>query len=357
MNRRFFAYLCAAAAADSGFWVAQVAQGWLVVKLTDSPLWLGLVSAATQLPFLLFSLAGGSLADRFDRRRIIALNNIAMAAVACLTAVLVATNVVSVWLLALLGFVAGTSNAVEHPVDRAWVYDLAGGKDIGRAISLSSLEWATARTAGPAIGGAAVATLGIAAAYGAYAIFVVPIIIVALLVRTQNSHERGTASTPRERADGSRAIVTFSTFTAAFTIGVSPYVALLPEIAKNTYGQGAGGYGAMAAAGGVGAIAGAAILCWRGEIAHKGRIATISALTGAVLLVTFAMTHAFALAIALLVAMGAVDTLMYALVNTYVQEIAGDAERGRGQRDFFAGVSRRNSGRERRPRRVGESLR
>jgi hypothetical protein len=79
MNRRFFAYLCAAAAADSGSWIAQVAQGWLVVKLTDSPLRLGIVSAATQLPFLLFSPAGGALADRFDRRRIIAINNLATA--------------------------------------------------------------------------------------------------------------------------------------------------------------------------------------------------------------------------------------------------------------------------------------
>jgi MFS family permease len=334
MNRRFFAYLCAAAAADSGYWIAQIAQGWLVVKLTNSPLWLGLVSAASQLPFLLFSLAGGDLADRFDRRLIIACNNAATALVAIATLILIATGAISVWLLAALGFVLGTGNAIEHPVDRAWVYDLVEGEHVGRAIALSSLEWATARTVGPAIGGAAIATIGIAAGYGAYALFVIPLIVLALAVRTTNAREPDATATARERADDARSIVVFSAFTAAFTIGVTPYISLLPEIAKNAFGLGAAGYGAMAAAGGAGAIAGAAVLSWRGEVRRKGRIATIAALCGALLLVAFAHVHAFVPAMLVLAAMGVVDTLMYALANTYVQEIAGDAARGRANAIF-----------------------
>jgi MFS family permease len=335
MNRRFFAYLLAAAAADSGYWIAQIAQGWLVVKLTDSPLWLGVVSATSQLPFLLFSLAGGDLADRFDRRLVIACNNVATAIVASVTVVLIATGAISVWLLAALGFVLGTGNAIEHPVDRAWVYDLVDGENVGRAIALSALEWATARTVGPAIGGAAIATIGIAAGYGAYALFVLPLVALALAVRTTNAHAVDDATmTARERADDARAIVVFSAFTAVFTIGVSPYIALLPEIAKNAFGLGAAGYGALAAAGGVGAIGGAAVLSWRGGIRHTGRVATIAALCGALLLVLFTHVHAFVPALLVLGAMGAVDTLMYALANTYVQEIAGDAARGRANAIF-----------------------
>jgi MFS family permease len=334
VNRRFYAYLTASALADSGFWVATVAQGWLVVKLTNSPLWLGLVSAATQMPFLLFSLAGGDLADRFERWRIVAVNNAVTAVIACLTAVLVATGTISVGLLAGLGFLLGSCNAIEHPVDRAWVYDLVGRESIGRAIALSALEWASARTIGPAIGGVAIATIGLAAGYGAYALCVLPLGALALIVRTRNASVADDARTDGERANGLRSIVAVSAFIGVFTLGVTPYIALLPEIAKNTFGQDAAGYGGMAAAGGLGAIVAATLLSWRGTIAHKGRIVIVCALTGALLLVGFTRVHGLVPAIVLLAAMGGVDTVLYALTNTYVQQIAGDAERGRANAIF-----------------------
>lgn len=330
IERRFVAYLIATATADAGYWMALVAQGWLVVKLTDSPLWLGLVSGAAQLPFLLFSLPGGAIADRFDRRRVIAVANVGVAAVAVTTATLIAVDRITVEGLALLGFIAGTLVALEHPVDRAWIYDLVRGRAIGRAIALGALEWATARTVGPALGGAAIVAIGIAAGYGGYALCVLPLIALALVVRTRNTVGAATARGTRRPQ---RTIVAFSAFTAAFTIGVSPYQALLPGIAKNVYAQGAAGYGVMAAAGGVGAIAGALGLSLRGP-RRAGRAATLAALLGALLLLAFAHTRAYFPALALLVAMGAVDTLMYALANTYVQEIATDDERGRANAIF-----------------------
>jgi MFS family permease len=334
VNRRFFAYLFASATADSGYWVTQVAQGWLVVKLTNSPVWLGLVAAAAQLPFLLFSLVGGHLADRFQRRRIVAANNCVTAAIAGVTAVLVATGAISVGWLAGLGFLLGTCNAIEHPVDRAWMVDLAGGKNLGRAIGLSSLEWATARTVGPAIGGVVIAAIGIAAGYGAYALSVLPMIVLAFLVRTRNSSAPSDRKTAVEHAHAMRAIVALSAFTAVFTIGVTPYISLLPDIAHNAFGQNAAGYGAMAAAGGAGAMGAAVLLSIRGTIAHKCRIAIAAAFAGALLLIAFAHTHAFVPAMVLLVAMGAVDTMMFTLGNTYVQEISGDADRGRANAIF-----------------------
>ena len=334
MNRRFFAYLFASATADTGFWIVQVAQGWLVVKLTNSPVALGLVAAASQLPFLLFSLVGGHLADRFDRRRIVAINNCITAAIAGLTALLIATGSISVGVLAVLGFVLGTCNALEHPVDRAWLYDLVGGENLGRAIGLSSLEWATARTLGPAIGGVVIATIGIAAGYGAYALCGLPLIALALIVRTRNASAPVTREAAGQQAHGMRAIIAFSLFSAIFTIGVTPYMSLLPDIAKNVFGQTAAGYGAMAAAGGIGAISAAVLLAVRGDIVHKGRIAIVAGLAGALFLIAFAHTHAFVPAIILLAAMGAVDTVMFTLGNTYVQQISGDAARGRANAIF-----------------------
>lgn len=333
-NRRFAAYLAAATISDGGYWISFVAQGWLVEKLTNSPLWLGVISAVSQLPFLLFSLAGGDLADRFDRRKLIAGTNAVIGIVALVTAALVASGLISVWWLAVLGFSAGSMLAIEHPIDRAWLYDLVDGQHLGTSIALSALEWATARTLGPAIGGLAIATIGISAGYAAYTVCVIPLILVALFMPASRRGANAAADVVAPDAKTARAVVVFCIFTALFTIGVTPYLFLLPDIAKNTFGQGAAGYGAMAAAGGIGAIAGALTLSLRGGIKRVGRGTTIVAFIGAVLLVVFAQVHTMSWALVVLAAMGAFDTLMYALANTYVQAIAGDAERGRANAIF-----------------------
>jgi predicted MFS family arabinose efflux permease len=109
---------------------------------------------------------------------------------------------------------------------------------------------------------------------------------------------------------------------------------LLPEIAKNAYGADAAGYGAMAAAGGIGAIAGAIGLSIVGGVPRPDRAATWAAFAGAALLLAFTHVHVTAAAFVLLAAMGLVDTLVYALANTYVQQIAGDDERGRANAIF-----------------------
>ena len=333
LEGRFVAYLFATATADAGYWISLVAQGWLVVKLTNSPLWLGLVSASAQVPYLLFSLAGGGLADRFNRRLVIAACNVGIVALAMLLATLVATGRISIAVLVPVVFVLGTITALEHPVDRAWIYDLVRGRDIGRAIALGALEWATARFVGPAVGGLAIATVGIAAGYAGAGLCALPLIVLALAVRTRNTRSDDVGA--RTEAPGAmRAIVGFSAFTACFTIGVAPYQALLPEIAKNVYGADAAGYGAMAAAGGVGAIAGAIGLSILGGVPRPDRAATLAAFSGAALLFAFTHVHATAAAVALLAAMGLVDTLMYALANTYVQQIAGDDQRGRANAIF-----------------------
>jgi MFS family permease len=333
LEGRFVAYLIATATADAGYWIALVAQGWLVVKLTNSPLWLGLVSAAAQLPYLLFSLAGGGLADRFNRRLVVAACNVAIVALAILLAALVALGRISIAALIPIVFALGTITALEHPVDRAWIYDLVRGRDIGRAIALGSLEWATARFVGPAIGGIAIATVGIAAGYAVAGLCSLPLIALALAMRTRNT--RSDDATAHHEAPGAmRAIIGFSAFTACFTIGIAPYQSLLPEIAKNVYGADAAGYGAMSAAGGIGALVGAVGLSIVGGVRRSDRAAIFAALTGAALLFAFTHVHATAAAVALLAAMGLVDTLMYALANTYVQQLAGEGERGRANAIF-----------------------
>jgi MFS family permease len=244
---------------------------------------------------------------------------------------------VTVWWLLALGFASGIITALEHPVDRAWLYDLVEGRELGSSIALSSLEWSLARTAGPAAGGIAIATVGIAGGYGAYALLTLPMALLALVLRSRAAASDSTADAVRPGPTPPakmRAIVVFSAFIASFTIGVTPYIALLPDIAHNGFGADARLYGLMAAAGGVGAIAGALCLTVAGELRHKGRLVPIASFAGAALLAVFVHVHVLWIALLVLAAVGSVDTLMYALANTYVQECAGDARRGRANAIF-----------------------
>ncbi len=329
-NRRFAAYILTAASADAGYWIATIAQSWLVLTLTDSAFWLGLVAGVGQLPYLLFSLVGGSLADRFDRRAIIAINNVGIAVISLITASLVITHAITIVWLLVLSFLLGVIFAIEQPVDRAWLYDLVDRKLLDTSIAISSLEWAVARTVGPAIGGAAVALIGVAAGYIAFAVLVLPLAVLAVVLAKRHEAPAAPEESSDERGDRQRerSIVLFSIFIATFSIGVTPYITLLPEIAKHTFGADARGYGAMAAAGGVGSILSAIALALAGDLKGRGRITTVAACAGALLLVLFTRVHRFELALVILAAMGAVDTLMYALANTYVQAIASAARRG-----------------------------
>jgi MFS family permease len=336
-NRRFLAYLTTAALADGGFWIAYVAQGWLVLKLTNSPFWLGIVAASGQLPYPIFALLGGSLADRFDRRLLIAGGNVLIALVSLVTAVLIAGGRISIMLLALLAFATGTIVALEHPIDRAWLYDLVHGEQLGRAIALSSLEWSVARTLGPAIGGVAIAAFGVACGYAASALAVLPLAGFALVLAHDARNagvERGFLESPRARATLDGVILPFSLLVAVFTIGISPYVALLPDIAKNSLHLDAGGYGLLSACGGAGAMAGAIALAWLGELHTKGRIVPLAMFAGSLLLLSFTLTRDVRTAAVLVFSMGVVDTFMYALANTYIQQCARDDERGRANGIF-----------------------
>ncbi len=336
-NRRFLAYLTTAALADGGFWIAYVAQGWLVLKLTNSPFWLGIVAGSGQLPYPIFALLGGSLADRFDRRLLIAGGSALIALFSLGTAVLIAGERISIALLVLLAFATGTIVALEHPVDRAWLYDLVHGEQLGRAIALSSLEWSVARTLGPAIGGVVIAAFGVACGYAASALAALPLAGLALFLARGPRNAgggRGVPESPSARAALDGVIVPFSLLVAAFTIGISPYVALLPDIAKNSLHLDAGGYGLLSACGGAGAMAGAIALAWFGELSSKGRIVPLAMFAGSILLIAFTLARDVQTAALLVFSMGAVDTFMYALANTYIQQCARDDGRGRANGIF-----------------------
>lgn len=321
-----------------GYWIAYIAQGWLVLRLTNSPFWLGMVGAASNLPFLLFALAGGALADRFNRTILVAMTNAAIIVLGAVLAVLAGRDALTIASLVVLTFVVGTLLSIGGPIDRAWMYDLVRGERIGTATALSSLEWSVARTFGPALGGVAIATIGVAAGYGAFACAEIPLTILAIVLQASGAPpQRTNASaglTPGRWRRNERFIITLSLLTAAFTASVVPYISFLPDIARNTLGLDARGYGFLAACGGAGSIVGAIALGLMGESRHKGRLVPAIVLAGAVLLAVLTLLRHVGAAAIVLTLMGGIDTIAWALSNTYVQECASDERRGRANAIF-----------------------
>lgn len=144
-----------------GVWMMYIAQDWLVLELSnDSPTALGLVTAAQFLPVLALTLYAGSLADRFDKRKLLIISNAAWACLAIVQAVLVATGVIELWMIMTFALLLGIAQAVETPVRQAFVSELVGRTLLPNALSLSAATFQTARIAGPAIAGVAIAGLG-----------------------------------------------------------------------------------------------------------------------------------------------------------------------------------------------------
>src|SRR4051794_12462361 len=136
-----------------GGWMQMVAQGWLVYALTGSPFYIGLVALARALPVFVFSLVGGTVADRADRRLVIAVANGVAGALALTLGILTWTNTVSIWHIVAISFFSGLAFSFETPCRQALISDIVDEEDVVGAVGLSSLAFNTAAVVGPALAG------------------------------------------------------------------------------------------------------------------------------------------------------------------------------------------------------------
>jgi len=143
-----------------GSWAQRVAQDWLVLELTHSGTYLGIVTAIQFTPFLLFSLHGGAFADRFDKRKLLIGTNALGAFSAMALGILVMTNLVELWHVFALAAVLGISTAIDAPVRQTFAADIVGQDDLPNAVSLNSANFNAGRLVGPALSGLLIAAFG-----------------------------------------------------------------------------------------------------------------------------------------------------------------------------------------------------
>lgn len=312
------------------------AQGWLVLELTDSALLLGIVTAVTSLPTLLFTLWAGDLADRHDKRRIILVAQAVALCAALALAVLTDTGRITYPAVLALVFVMGTAAAFEIPTRQSFFVELVGPADLPNAIALNSAAFNATRIVGPGIAGALIGTVGVAACFYANSVSFLAVLIGLLMIRRPPfvpAPRTGTAlESIREglayiRSD--RLVRTLVWLIAGMSVTALPYVMLLPVLARDVLRVGAPGLGSMLSATGTGAlVAGVALASGRITV-PRGRLILGATTAFALVLGALSLSRSYPLTLALLAAAGFSMILNNASVNALLQSRVPDRLRGR----------------------------
>ncbi|MBI2681720.1 MAG: MFS transporter, partial [Acidobacteriales bacterium] len=184
LRHRDFRYLWAGNfLSNIGTWMQNIAQGWLVLQLTNSAFWLGVVSFAAAAPLLVFTVIGGVIADRMDRRRLLMMTQVAMMVSALLLAVLTWTERITVTHIILLAFVSGVAASLSAPAQQALVPQLVPRADLTNAIGINSAQFNLSRVIGPTVGGFAMELFGMAGNF-----FLNGLSFLAVIIALRNMH-------------------------------------------------------------------------------------------------------------------------------------------------------------------------
>ncbi len=324
----------------TGTWVQWVAQGWLVLRLTQSGLGLGIVTAIQWLPILLLGAWAGVVADRLDKRKLLIFTNASAALLSLVLGLLTVAGVVTLWMVIVDALLLGVVTALDNPARQTFTMEMVGRERIANAVSLNTATFTTARVIGPAVAGVMISTVGIGVCFLINAASFVPVTLALVFMnrselRPSEQVERGKGQV-REGLRYVRSVPVLKTLlTMMAVIGTLQYnfAVLLPVLAKETFSGDAGTFGLIGAAVGIGMFAGS-----MGNAAI-GRSDRRVLLTAGFALGAFTIAAASApslwLAVALLVPLGAASMAFLATMNSTLQLTAADDMRGRVMAIYF----------------------
>ncbi len=311
-----------------------VAQGWLVLRLTGSGTALGLVVAVQFLPVLLLGPYGGVIVDRLDKRRLLLVTQSALAVLALTLGVLDVTHLVRLWEVVVIAACLGLVNALDNPARQSFTLEMVGSADLGNAVSLNSVMVNAARTVGPAVAGLIIATLGVGVCFlinaGSYLAVIASLATLSVpalhrarpLTRARGQLRDGLRYVRRTPAIAGPLVMMGLVGTLAFEFQV-----VLPVVARTTFRSGAGTYGLMTAAMGVGAVVGGLVVATR---ARTGMRSLIGGAAGfGVVVLGAAAAPTVATELLALVFVGAGSIAFLAVGNATLQLAAEPQMRGR----------------------------
>jgi MFS family permease len=319
-----------------GTWMQNVAQGWLVLTLTsNSAFWLGVVGFAGSIPFLCFSLFGGVVADRVNKRKLLLFTQSAMMILAFLLAALAYFNVITVWEVALIAFLNGTAMSLNAPSYQALVPRLVQREDLTNAIALNAAQYNMSRILGPTLGGYAMALLGVAGNFFLNGLSFLAVLFALTRIRYPEQKPvrresmwaslRGGFHYVRSRPQ----MFVLVGMIAVSSLLTMPFLTFIPYFARVQLGTNASGMGWLFGASGAGAVLAAITVASLGNVRHRGWVIACAGMGVMAIVVIFCYTHIFALSVFLMLFEGYGMILTISSVNVAMQHLASDEMRGR----------------------------
>jgi MFS family permease len=315
--------------------VTVVALPFQLWQLTHSSLSIGLLALVQLVPILVFALGGGAVADAVDRRRLLLVTQMALAASSLCLALLALMPSPPIVALYVVAFVAAGTGAVDQPARSSAIPRLVPRERLPAAIAVNSLSYQAVSVVGPAFAGVLIATTGIASAFAFDVVTFIAAIAALLVIAPIPPH-------PGAVRPGLRAVVEGLSFARARRIVFATFVidldamvfgmpsSLFPQLALTVFNAGAAGYGLLTAAPALGALVGATLTGWVGRVRRPGRGVVVAVAAWGVAIVAFGLlTVSFPLALACLAIAGAADVISAVLRSSIVQLETPDRLRGR----------------------------
>jgi len=319
----------------SGTWMHSVAQSWLVYSLTKSPLFLGIIASLSSLPILLFSLIGGTVADRYPKRNILIVTQFLSLLSALTVGILADKNVITVWQIGIVALFLGTVNAFDVPTRQSFLVEVAGMGGITSAIALNSAAFNGARIIGPVIAGFFIANIGIPACFYANALSFVAVIVALWKIRAKAVINDDKRSLSSDIVGGwnfivkEKTIFSIMSLVSVFSLFGIPYVTLLPILAGEILNVGAKGLSFLVASGGVGALLAAITIAFKGEINQNTIYIPLSGFVFSFSILGLSLSTNFSVSLILIFLAGLGITSFLASSNSVIQHIVPNELRGR----------------------------
>ncbi|MQA30614.1 MAG: MFS transporter, partial [Luteitalea sp.] len=327
-----------------GTWMQIVAQNWLVLSLTSSPFFLGLDAFLQQLPIILFTLIGGVLADRHDRRRTLIASQYVQMGTSAALAALMYFQAVEIWHILVLSFLTGCAQAFGGPAYQSLIPSLVDKKDLPNAVALNSIQFNVARVLGPLLFGLTITVYTVwdySESQAMNACFVLNalsfLVVVSTLMSLHVKHIPHTGTTRmRDELKGGLSYVrdhasltSLILLAAATTFLGFAVLTFLPVFAQGIFHEGASTYSHLMAFSGAGSIVGALIIAWLGQFKRMGLVVLLVQAVYGILIIGFAMSRVLWLSDLLLFLTGAALMIVFSTVTSLVQLIAPNEMRGR----------------------------
>lgn len=330
-------FFCGQSLSLIGTWMQRLAVGWFVYRLTNSALWLGIVSFAGQIPCFFLTPFGGVAADRYRKQTLLIVTQILSMLQALVLAVLVLTDNAAIWHLILLNISLGVINAFDMPTRQAFVVEMVEKReDLGNAIALNSSMVNVARLLGPSAAGVLVATAGEGVCFLVNAASYLAVIVSLFLMKVNSpAAPLGKGTAWQQIKSGFRYAFGFAPtkhiilLLALVSITGMPYAVLMPVFARDILHGGPSTLGFLMGASGVGALTGAAYLARRKTVLGLGRIIVLAVCLFGVGIIGFSLSTVIWTSMSFVLLIGLGMMVQMAAANTILQTIVEDDMRGR----------------------------